>query len=276
MSRGKSSYRRKSSKKGSVGSILAAVLILVVLFVLNQMGLVELPFDFGANEQGQEQGTEQQSVDIGNIPAFSGYACVVLNDNIPAFTDEEKTVAYYEAFDLEHYGELDSLGRCTAAYAAVCRETMPTEKRDFTLKTKPSGWINVKYDTSLVDGGWLYNRCHLIGWQLTAEADNELNLITGTRYLNVTGDSDPDDGKIEGGMLTFENMVADYVKETGNHVAYRVTPIFEGDNLLASGVQMEGWSIEDNGEGICFNVFCYNVQPGIVLDYATGESRLAE
>lgn len=139
------------------------------------------------------------------------------------------------------------------------------EARGAIGSVTPSGWVQKKYDTSLIPGGYLYNRCHLLGWQLTAENANERNLITGTYYMNH-GDA----------MLAFENMIADYVKETGNHVAYRVTPVFEGSNLVASGVQMEGWSVEDNGEGICFNVYCYNVQPGITIDYATGDSWLTE
>ena len=139
---------------------------------------------------------------------------------------------------------------------------MPTDKRGNISSVKPTGWINKKYDTSLVDGGYIYNRCHLIGHQLAGEDANEKNLITGTRYFNVEG------------MLPFENMVADYVKETNNHVLYRVTPIYNGDNLVAKGVQMEAQSVEDDGEGIMFNVFVYNVQPGIKIDYKTGDSEL--
>lgn len=158
----------------------------------------------------------------------------------------------------EKYSELDNLGRCSVAYACVGKDIMPAEKRGTIGSVKPSGWHTVKYDC--IDGKYLYNRCHLIGYQLTGENANIKNLITGTRYLNVEG------------MLPFENMVADYVKETDNHVLYRVTPIFERDNLLVSGVQMEAKSVEDNGDGISFNVYCYNVQPDIVIDYKTGES----
>jgi DNA-entry nuclease len=161
---------------------------------------------------------------------------------------------------VETYSSLDALGRCGIAFARVGKDLMPTEPRGSISSVKPTGWHTVKYD--IVDGKYLYNRCHLIGYQLTAENANKQNLITGTRYLNVEG------------MLPFENMVADYVKETGNHVAYRVTPLFDGDNLLASGVVIEGYSIEDKGEGICFNVFAYNIQPGVVIDYANGESHL--
>ncbi|MET0016373.1 DNA/RNA non-specific endonuclease [Oscillibacter sp.] len=162
----------------------------------------------------------------------------------------------------ETYSPLDSLGRCSVAYANVCTETMPTEERSEIGQIKPSGWYTVKYDN--VDGKYLYNRCHLIGYQLTAENANEKNLITGTQYLNVEG------------MLPFENMVADYVKETSNHVLYRVTPVFEGNSLVASGVLMEAESVEDKGAGVCFNVYCYNNQPGVTIDFATGESWLTE
>lgn len=192
----------------------------------------------------------QSSITLDSIPAYDGSPWVELNQNTPNFDPDDLT---QEAF--EEYGPLDSLGRCTTAWANVCRELMPTEDRESISSVTPTGWINREYD-----GEYLYNRCHLIGFQLTGENANEQNLITGTRYLNVEG------------MLPFENMVADYVKETGNHVLYRVTPIFDGDNLVASGVEMEAQSVEDQGEGICFHVYCYNVQPGVTIDYATGES----
>ena len=192
----------------------------------------------------------QSSVTLDSIPAYDGSPWVELNQNTPNFDPDDLT---QEAF--EEYGPLDSLGRCTTAWANVCQELMPTEDRESISSVTPTGWINREYD-----GEYLYNRCHLIGFQLTGENANEQNLITGTRYLNVEG------------MLPFENMVADYVKETGNHVLYRVTPIFDGDNLVASGVEMEAQSVEDQGEGICFHVYCYNVQPGVTIDYATGES----
>ncbi len=178
---------------------------------------------------------------------------VEINGNQPYFTKSE-----YTKKSFENYSELDSLGRCGVAYACVAQDTMPTKKRGSIGSVKPTGWHTVKY--SCVDGKYLYNRCHLIGYQLTAENANKQNLITGTRYLNVDG------------MLPFENMVADYVKETNNHVLYRVTPIFDGDNLVARGVEMEAYSVEDNGEGICFNIYAYNNQPQITIDYATGES----
>lgn len=191
-----------------------------------------------------------------DVPAYSGEPYTAVNNNEPYFTSDDLTT---EAF--ENYSELDALGRCGVAYANVCLETMPTEKRGSISEVKPTGWHSVKYDN--VDGKSLYNRCHLIGYQLTAENANQQNLITGTRYLNVDG------------MLPFENMVADYVKETDNHVLYRVTSIFTGDNLVADGVLMEGYSVEDEGDGICFCVYAYNVQPGITIDYATGDSWLS-
>ena len=192
-------------------------------------------------------------------------AYIEVNGNIPYFTDADKTTTAYE-----NYAPLDSLGRCGVVMACIGRELMPKadEERGSISSVTPSGWEQAKYDTALVDGGYLYNRAHLIGWQLSAENDNEKNLITGTRYFNA-GNSE------EQGMLLFENMVADYIKETGNHVLYRVTPVYEGNNLLAGGILMEAYSVEDNGEGICFNVYFYNVQPGIEIDYATGESRIA-
>ena len=178
---------------------------------------------------------------------------IVLGDNTPDFTENDYTV---ESFEI--YSELDSLGRCGYAFACIGLDLMPTEARESISQVIPSGWINNSYD--FVDGGYLYNRCHLIGFQLTGENANKENLITGTRYLNVEG------------MLPFENMVADYIKETNNHVLYRVTPVFEEDNLVAKGVQMEAWSVEDQGAGICFNVFCFNIQPGVFIDYKTGNN----
>lgn len=207
-------------------------------------------------ETGNNESYGFASVD--GIPDYSGKAYVALNNNIPKFTAEQKVTKSYE-----YYSPLDSLGRCGYTIACVGRDIMPTDDRESISSVYPSGWKNKKYSTSLVDGGYIYNRCHLIGFQLTGENANKMNLITGTRYLNIEG------------MLPFENMVADYVKETGNHVMYRVTPIFVGNNLVASGVQIEGWSVEDNGDGVCFNVFAYNVQPGIVIDYATGDNVLS-
>lgn len=200
---------------------------------------------------------ENTAVSIDDIPEYSGSPYVAINDNQPSFTESDYTTEVFE-----EYVELDYLGRCGVTYACVGVEIMPTEKRGDIGMVKPTGWVTSKYD--FVDGKYLYNRCHLIGFQLTGENANTSNLITGTRYMNTEG------------MLPFENMIADYVKETENHVLYRVTPIFEGDNLVATGVQMEAWSVEDEGEGICFNVYCYNVQPGVVIDYATGKNWLDE
>lgn len=197
--------------------------------------------------------TNQPTFQPADIPAYSGDAYIAVNNNVPYFTPEEMSTSSYET-----YGVLDDLGRCTTCVASVGKDLMPTEERGNIGSVKPTGWHTVKYD--FVDGKYLYNRCHLIGYQLTAENANEKNLITGTRYLNIEG------------MLPFENMVADYVKETGNHVMYRVTPIFSGDNLLADGVLMEGKSVEDDGDGVLFCVFAYNVQPGVIIDYATGDS----
>ena len=195
----------------------------------------------------------QSAATLAEVPEYSGDPYVEINDNQPEFEDYELTT---EAF--EEYSELDELGRCGTAEACVGEETMPTEERGNISSVKPTGWKNKDYDN--VDGGRLYNRCHLIGFQLTGENANEKNLITGTRYMNTEG------------MLPFENMVADYVHETDNHVLYRVTPIFDGDDLVASGVQMEAESVEDDGAGVCFNVYVYNVQPQITINYATGDN----
>ena len=212
------------------------------------------PEDTAGTDSEQQDGHTSQ-FNLADIPEYSSSPYVAVNDNMPFFTEADYTT---EAF--ENYSELDELGRCGVAYANVCRELMPTEDRESISEVKPSGWMNKEYDSDLVDGRYIYNRCHLIGFQLTGENANEQNLITGTRYMNTQG------------MLPFEDMVADYVRETNNHVLYRVTPVFFGDNLVASGVLMEAWSVEDNGEGVCFNVYIYNVQPGISIDYATGDN----
>lgn len=204
---------------------------------------------------GQLLQAAPSSLSLEDVPPFSGEPYVVLQDNQPGFSQEDFTTDSFET-----YSSLDLLGRCGTAYANIGLDLMPTEERDSIGQVKPSGWQTVKYD--IVDGKYLYNRCHLIGYQLSGENANEQNLITGTRYLNVEG------------MLPFENMVADYVQETDNHVLYRVTPIFQGTELVARGVQMEAESVEDQGEGICFNVYVYNDQPGITIDYATGASSL--
>ena len=194
--------------------------------------------------------TIAETFDFAAVPAYDGKAYVAVNDNVPFFTEEELSSASYET-----YGELDPLGRCTVCVASVGQDLMPTEDRESISSVTPSGWINREYD-----GEYLYNRCHLIGFQLTGENANEENLITGTRYMNVDG------------MLPFENQVADYVASTGNHVLYRVTPAFVDTELVARGVEMEAYSVEDQGRGVCFHVYCYNVQPGVEIDYATGEN----
>lgn len=189
-----------------------------------------------------------------SYPQYTGQPYVEMNSNIPYFTEEEKIIQSFEK-----YSDLDSLGRCGTAYANVSKDTMPTEERGKIGMIKPSGWHTVKYP-EIIEDLYLYNRCHLIAWCLSGENANEKNLITGTRYMNVEG------------MLPFEEKVARYIDETGNHVLYRVTPIFEGGNLVASGVLMEAYSLEDRGAGIQFCVYCFNVQPGIKIDYRTGES----
>lgn len=196
---------------------------------------------------------------IDDISEYVGDAYISVNGDIPYFTKDEKT--YMEPF--EEYSSLDDWGRCGVAFANICKEIMPTEERGSIGQIKPSGWHTVKYN-GIIEGNYLYNRCHLIGYQLAGENANELNLITGTRYLNIVG------------MLEFENAVSAYIAETNNHVLYRVTPFFEGENLVAKGVEIEAWSVEDKGAGICFNVFCYNVQPGIEIDYLTGNSWIAD
>ena len=230
--------RRKPDKKwAAVRIVLLALLIGAYLFITWQ-------------ERQEALGAQFSPEDL---PAYAGAPYGEVNSNIPYFKEDERTAESFES-----YSELDYLGRCGPAYASVGRDLMPTEDRESIGQIRPSGWQTVKYD--VVDGKYLYNRCHLIGYQLTAENANKNNLITGTRYLNVEG------------MLPFENLVADYVKETGNHVLYRVTPVYEGEELVARGVLMEAWSVEDQGAGVCFNVYCHNIQPGIVIDYANGDS----
>ena len=242
-------------------------LLLILSLVLTGCGDTAAPATSPAEDQSTQSAVQSEpeeaqdasssageTVELSSLPAYSGEAYVAVNNNQPYFSEEERQNT--EAF--ETYSPLDELGRCGVAWSNICQELMPTEERGEIGQVKPSGWHTVKYDC--VDGKYLYNRCHLIGFQLAGENANEQNLITGTRYLNIEG------------MLPFENLVADYVQETGNHVLYRVTPVFDGDNLVASGVLMEGWSVEDAGEGVCFCVYAYNVQPGVEIDYATGDS----
>lgn len=240
---------------------IIAIISIILVLLLTFSGCGGSLFNGDIFPEIDEIMTDEHTVDVTvsleDIPEYSGSPYVAINDNQPSFTEEDYTT---EAF--EEYAKLDYLGRCGVTFACVGVEIMPTEKREDIGMVKPTGWVTSKYD--FVDGRYLYNRCHLIGHQLTGENANTSNLITGTRYMNTQG------------MLPFENMIADYVKETENHVLYRVTPIFDGENLVANGVQMEAWSVEDDGDGICFNVYCYNVQPGVVIDYATGKNWFDE
>ena len=233
--------RRNKTKLKQIFTILIVIIFTCLIYINDNYNNTE-----NINTNGN-------LISIDEIPEYSGEAYIEINNNIPNFKESDYTT---EAF--EDYSELDDYGRCGVAYANICKEIMPKkgEKRGDISNVKPTGWKQKKYN-----GEYLYNRCHLIGYQLSDENDNELNLITGTRYFNVTG------------MLPFENKVAEYIKENeNNHVLYRVTPVFEGKNLLASGVEIEAYSVEDNGKGICFNVYVYNIQPGITINYLTGES----
>ena len=233
--------RRNKTKLKQIFTILIVIIFTCLIYINDNYNKTE-----NINTNGN-------LISIDEIPEYSAEAYIEINNNIPNFKESDYTT---EAF--ENYSELDDYGRCGVAYANICKEIMPKkgEKRGDISNVKPTGWKQKKYN-----GEYLYNRCHLIGYQLSDENDNELNLITGTRYFNVTG------------MLPFENKVAEYIKENeNNHVLYRVTPVFEGENLLASGVEIEAYSVEDNGKGICFNVYVYNIQPGITINYLTGES----
>ena len=272
--------KRKKKNKYSFAKI-AVIAILIGVFVMNNIDKIKkgLPNEpvikrkaakKTADEKNKEavvNSSERKemsqadnsvtSVDLNQIPDFDGVTTfVAINNHIPTFTEEDKAKARSGSF--EYYSELDSLGRVGIAYANLGKETMPPkgEKRGPIGHVKPSGWQSLKFNN--VEGKYLYNRSHLIGWQLSAENDNEKNLATGTRFFNVDG------------MLPFENLVADYIKNTGNHVLYRVTPIFEGDELVMRGLQMEAYSVEDDGAGVSYNVFVYNAQPGIYIDYLTG------
>lgn len=256
---------RKKQKKQMQKAIISLIIIIAIGIIgyLNPeiQNYIEEIINTTTNETTSEAIATITSFDLSSIPEYESNPYVYINNNKPNFIESDYT---QESF--ENYSQLDSLGRCGVAYANISKEIMPTEdeERESISNITPTGWKNVKYE-NIVDGGYLYNRAHLIGWQLAGENANELNLITGTRYMNVEG------------MLPFENMVDDYLEEPANqnnHVLYRVTPIFEDSNLVASGVQMEAYSVEDNGEGVCFNVYVYNVQPGIEIDYKTGESRI--
>lgn len=248
--------RRKKNDFGfniKIHPLLSVILFLFIIYIGTVYKDDINNYLTGVSEYDNTISTTSYS--LKDIPEYSNEPYVVINNNEPFFDDVDITDEEFET-----YSKLDSLGRCGVAYANVSTKTMPTEERGSIGYVKPSGWQTVKYD--IVDGKYLYNRCHLIGYQLTGENANEENLITCTRYMNTTG------------MLYFENLVADYVKETNNHVMYRVTPMYNGDNLLASGVLMEALSVEDNGEGIKFNVYVYNVQDGISIDYKDGSSKL--
>ena len=244
------------SKNLTIEGLILSILIALIILLINHYEPYIKEFLYKKFNIGKGPTI---SYDIGEIPEFSGKPYVAINDNKPNFDESD----YYKEF--ETYSKLDYLGRCGVAYANITRNTMPQDgvNRESITSVKPSGWKNKKYE-GLVDGDYLYNRCHLIGWQLAAENDNELNLITGTRYFNVEG------------MLPFENKVSEYLKDKlnkNNHVLYRVTPIYKNNNLVASGVQMEAYSVEDDGMGVSFNVYVYNVQPGITIDYKTGDSN---
>ena len=245
-------------KRSTLQQILSFLLIFTLLFTFVSCEPANEPnAPYIPNEEGVEKpALTAPAFDLASVPAYSGSPYVAINGNLPYFTENQ-----YTAISYEYYSPLDALGRCGATVACIGIDLMPTEPRESISSVKPTGWQSVQYD--IVSGKSLYNRCHLIGFQLSGENANQYNLITGTRYLNIEG------------MLPFENMIADYVKETNNHVLFRVTPIFDGNNLVASGVLMEAYSIEDQGDGICFNVYAYNVQPGIVINYADGTSYLS-
>lgn len=265
----------KKKKKDWKKELIVLVISLALMFLITNYGqeieayannyLNISIFDFSENEVAQSDNlvieTIPLSFDLDSIPEYTNSSYVIINDNKPNFDENDYTTTAFET-----YSELDSLGRCGVAFANVCKETQPkkNEKRGEISSIKPSGWNQKVYQDLIKDGSVLYNRSHLIGWQLTAENANEKNLITGTRYFNAVG------------MLEFENIVDNYLEQKGkknNHVLYRVTPVFEGANLVASGVQMEAYSVEDGGEGVCFNVYVYNVQPGIEINYANGDSH---
>lgn len=251
--------RKRKNKRSN--KILAETIIVVCLTIT--MGII----GYWSNIQEEQNSyntvntissSELEQINIENIPKYKESPYIIINNNKPLFSEDDYTTKPFEK-----YSNLDSLGRCGVAYANICKEIMPQEgeQRRAIGSVKPTGWQTTTYD--IIDGKYLYNRCHLIGYQLAGENANEKNLITGTRYMNVEG------------MLPFENLVDDYIEEhPSSHVLYRVTPIFEGTNLIANGVQMEAYSVEDKGQGICFNVYVYNVQPGIRIDYATGNSNI--
>ena len=242
--------------KKSKNNLIRLILSLSIFICISIIGYLHSNIANTILHTNNENLILENSFDLNTIPPYTSEPYITINNNIPTFDDEELTSKSFEK-----YSDLDSLGRCGMAFANLSINTMPSanEERESISAITPSGWVNKKY--SMIDGGYLYNRCHLIGYQLSAENANEKNLITGTRYMNTEG------------MLPFENKIAEYIRETQNHVLYRVTPIYTRNNLVANGVQIEAKSVEDKGKGICFNVYCYNVQPGIEIDYKTGESK---
>lgn len=259
--------KRKNKKIQKLWLVILALIVIIIIGISNDnirkyieevidghdvLAVAQTAIDDLGKKKAE---TTKVSFDLDTIPEFDKEPYVILNKNKPNFDEKDLTTKAFEK-----YSELDSLGRCGVAFANICKELMPTEARGEIGMIKPTGWQYAKYD--FIDGKYLYNRCHLIGFQLAGENANEKNLITGTRYLNVTG------------MLPFENEVAEYVKKKNKHVLYRVTPIFKNKNLVASGVQMEAMSVEDKGKSVCFNVYIYNNQPKVEIDYKTGKSSL--
>lgn len=253
----------KKGRKNKNQNIWQSIATIIIIICFTILGYINQNVETSKETNNIESAIQKENVifDLSTIPEYISNPYVEINNNIPYFTEEEHTTDVFEK-----YSEWDKNGRSGVAYANICKEIMPKEgeeRGEIGGVKDLSGWVQKRYD-NLIKDKYLYNRCHLIGWQLAGENANKKNLITGTRYLNTEG------------MLPFENIVAEYIKRyQNNHVLYRVTPIFQGDNELASGVQMEAWSVEDNGQGVCFNVYCYNVQPGIIIDYATGESHEA-
>lgn len=244
--------RNKRNSATSTNQILKFIVIVLLFFALRYIN--DNVIGTNTDENATPENTIISNIDINDIPEYKDKTYIEINNNQPYFNEEEYTTKAFE-----NYSQLDKLGRCGVAYANICKEIMPKdgETRGSISQVKPTGWEQTK-----INGEYIYNRCHLIGYQLAAENANEKNLITGTRYFNVEG------------MLPFENKVAEYINQNKkNHVLYRVTPIFKGNNLLASGVEMEAYSVEDNGKGLSYNVFIYNVQPGATIDYATGKAK---
>lgn len=251
----------KTKLKKTLVTLLIVLLVVIVTQITNGIPGIGGPQQLPEDEALQTQFNlmeEGPDYDLSGIPKFKDSPYVEINGNKPNYTDKELSAALTS---FQNYSDLDELGRCQTAVSSVGQDLMPTEPRGSIGMIKPTGWHTIRYDDLITDGKYLYNRCHLIGYQLTGQNANEYNLITGTRYMNVKG------------MEPFENDVAKYIKDTNNHVLYRVTPVFKGNNLVASGVIMEAQSIEDNGKGICFCVYVYNEQPGIKINHKTGDSE---